>query len=127
MKKRLVYIACFLVLLASEVAIGLFAHDNFIRPFFGDVLITPLLCCLVRAAVPDKPRWLAVYVFIFATAVEFSQLMGLADLLGITNQFLRILMGTSFDVRDILCYAVGCVAFFIAEEYFLRRRRQNSK
>ncbi len=125
MKKRIVYIICLLVLLASEVAIGLFAHDNFIRPFFGDVLITPLLCCLVRAAVPDKPRWLAVYVFIFATVVEFGQLIGMADLLGITNPFLRILVGTSFDVRDIICYAVGCLAFFLTEEYFLRRKRQN--
>lgn len=38
MKKRLPYIIAFVILLVTEIYIGVFVHDKFIRPYVGDVL-----------------------------------------------------------------------------------------
>ena len=121
MKKRWPYILAFLALLLIEIYIGVFVRDRFIRPYFGDVLVTALLCCLCRAVYPKGLRLLPVYVFAFSAVVEVTQYFDLVKLLGWENNTLiSILMGRSFAWADILCYAVGCAAFWAAE-YALRR------
>lgn len=121
--KRAVYLISFCALLAIEICIGLFIHDRFIRPYIGDVLVTVLLCCLVRCAFPNKPRLLVLYVFLFSVAVELLQLLKLADRIGLKSGVLRIVLGATFDWTDILCYAVGCAMFYAAERLFIKRRR----
>lgn len=113
--KRRTYILCFLGLLLCEILIGVFVHDHFVRPYIGDILITVLLCCLFRSIWPGRMRAMPVYVFLFSGFVEFLQLWGIADRLGIQNRLLRIIIGTSFDWKDILCYFCGCVLFAAAE------------
>lgn len=116
MKKRVIYIVLTIILLAVEVLIALFVHDRIIRPYVGDMLVVVVVYTFVRIWIPDSVRLLPLYVFFFATAVEISQYFNLVELLGVSdNKFLRILLGTSFDVKDILCYAVGCVLIWIAE------------
>lgn len=121
MKKRLPYILAFVLLLLAEIYIGLFVRDRFIRPYFGDVLVTVLLCCLVRAVYPKGLRLLPIYVFAFSVVVEVAQYVDLVKLLGWENNTLiSTLIGRSFAWADILCYAAGCAAFWAAE-YALRR------
>ena len=113
---RIVYATAFLALLLAEIYIGLFVRDRFIRPYFGDVLVTILLCCLVRVAVPKGLRLLPVYVFAFATAVEVAQYFDVVALVGLEhNAFISTIVGRSFSWKDILCYAVGCAAFWAVE------------
>lgn len=122
MKKRLPYILTFVLLLLAEIYIGLFVRDRFIRPYFGDVLVTALLCCLFRAVYPKGVRLLSVYVFIFAIFVEITQYFDLVALLGWENSaFLSVIMGRSFSWKDILCYGAGCAAFWAAEVLFRPR------
>ena len=110
--KRILYAGVFLALLITEVLIALFVHDKFIRPYFGDVLITVLLCAFVRIFFPKGIRLLPLYVFLFAVAVEFGQYFRMVELLGLADiRFFAVLMGTSFSWYDIVCYGVGCVAF----------------
>lgn len=124
MKKRLPYILAFIVLLLVEIYIGLFVRDRFIRPYFGDVLVTALLCCLVRAVYPKGLRLLPVYVFAFSVVVEVTQYFDLVKLLGWENNALiSTLMGRAFAWEDILCYAVGCAAFWAVEALCRRRRK----
>ena len=60
---------------------------------------------------PVKCRILPLYVFLFAVGIEILQYFQLVQLLGLEgNKILRILLGSVFDVMDILCYAIGCVA-----------------
>ena len=121
-KLRILYAGSFLGLLLIEVLIALFVRDRFIRPYVGDMLVTMLLCCFARIFLPIGARALPVYVMLFATAVEIGQYFQLVKLLGLSNsRFFSILLGTSFSVYDLLCYAVGCAAFFIAEKMILRR------
>lgn len=125
MKKRLPYILAFILLLAAEIYIGLYVRDRFIRPYFGDVLVTALLCCLWRAVYPKGVRLLPVYVFAFSVVVEITQYFDLVALLGWENNALiSTLMGRSFSWKDILCYAVGCAAFWAVEFAVCRRKRK---
>ena len=109
MRKRLPYLIATLVLLAVEVFIGLFVHDGFVRPFIGDVLVVILIYTFIRIFIPEKVRLLPLYVFIFSVAVEVLQYLKIVEALGLQdNAFMSTIIGTSFDIRDILCYFVGC-------------------
>ena len=120
-KRRLWYAGAAVLLLLIEIYIGLFVRDGFIRPYFGDVLVTALLCCVCRVGVPKGVRLLPVYVFAFSAVVEVTQYFDLVKLLGWEhNALIATLMGRSFAWADILCYAAGCAAFWAAE-YALRR------
>ena len=113
MKKRLPYLLSLAILLAAEICIGLFAHDALIRPFVGDMLITPLLCCLLRIVFPKRNP--ALPVFGIAVAVELWQWLELPQRLGLADTIWGVILGTSADWRDVACYAVGCLAFAGAE------------
>lgn len=112
MKKRLAYLIGFTLLLIIEILIGAFVHDNFIRPYVGDILVTVLLCCLGRSVFPNRFPWLTPAVFLFAVMVECLQLI---DLLGLDGTLLGIILGSTFDWRDIGCYAAGCLLFSAAD------------
>ncbi len=115
-KRRAIYAACFGILLLIEICIALFVRDAFIRPYGGDVLVTILLCCGVRMFLPQKIRLLPLWVFLFAAAVEFSQMIPLVELIGLGDvMFLRVVMGESFPGWDLVCYGTGCALFSGAE------------
>ena len=107
----------FLGLLLVEICIGLFVHDDFIRPYVGDVLVTVLLCCLCRVVIPKGMPLLPVYVFLFAVFVELTQYFDLVGLLGWEdNTLMATIMGRSFSLWDIVCYGAGCLAFWLGEK-----------
>lgn len=111
--RRLPYLILFLVLLAVEICIALFVRDQFVRPYVGDLLVTALLCCLARVVVPNFSP--AVPVFLFAAAVEGSQWLGLAEMLNLQGTVLGIILGATFDWKDLVCYGLGCLLFAMAE------------
>ncbi len=116
-KLRITYAILFGLLLIAEIFIGAFVHDSFIRPFFGDVLVTILLCCLFRIFVPQKVKALPIYVFIFAVLVETAQYLNIVKLLGIDKYpLLSTITGTTFSWGDVVCYGVGCLAFWGLEK-----------
>lgn len=121
--KRLIYGLLFLALLATEVCIALFAHDDFVRPYLGDVLVTVLICAFLRIFVPDKIKLLPVYVFLFAVLVELGQYFGLVAIVGLgDSRFFSVLMGTTFSVYDLICYGVGCALFWGISHLLSNRR-----
>lgn len=123
--RRLIFGIISLLLLGIEVLIGLYAH-GWVRSYLGDVLVVILIYTIIRTIAPYKiRRWyiLPAAILIFSFMVEFLQLWGFCDRLGITNQFLRIIIGTGFSWIDILCYCVGIIPCFIAE-FLLARSKQ---
>lgn len=119
LNSRIAYSISFIVILITEILIALFVSDAFIRPFGGDILVTILICCFVRMLFLKKIRFLAFGVFLFATAVEIGQYYDFVTLLGLGNStFFRVLLGTSFSFWDLVCYACGCVIFFVCEKIF---------
>ena len=120
-KLRIIYGIMFLAILVTEVCIALFVDDSFVRPYVGDMLVTVLICCFLRVFIPNKVRLLPLFVFVFAALVEIGQYFDFVKLLGLgDNKFFSVLLCRHFDVRDIICYAVGC-AVFAALEYAVKR------
>ena len=113
---RAVYVVSFAVILIIEILIALFVRDSFIRPYGGDILVTILLCCFVRMIFMEKIPLLPLWVFLFAVTVEVLQYFDIVSILGLGDiKFFVILIGNSFSFVDIICYAVGCVLFYLRE------------
>ena len=114
---RAVYAVSFAVILIIEILIALFVRDSFIRPYGGDILVTILLCCFVRMIFMEKIPLLPLWVFLFAVTVEVLQYFDIVSLLGLGDiKFFVILIGNSFSFVDIICYAVGCVLFYLRDK-----------
>ena len=121
--KRLQYALLFLVLLTTEVCIALFVHDDFVRPYLGDVLVTVLICTFARIFFSKSVRMLPLYVFLLAVAVEIGQHFDMVKILGLeNNRFFSVLLGTTFSVYDLLCYGIGCV-LFTGIDYLINHNR----
>ena len=129
MKARLPYIIGFVLLVAVEVCIGVFYFSFFIRAYIGDVIIVWVLYCLFRSFVPKRfnSYGIAVGILIFSFAVEFLQKAHIADILGVENKLLRIIIGTSYATEDLWCYVAG-TAVTILEIWLFNRlsARKNS-
>ena len=107
--KRKLYLLATLVLFGIELLIALFVHDRFIRPYIGDVLVVALLYTFVRIFLPEGMRLLPLYIFLFAAGVEVLQYFRIAEILGLSdNRVLSVVIGSVFDVKDVVCYGVGC-------------------
>ncbi len=121
-KKRAAYLIAAAVLFGIEVFIALFVHDRFVRPYLGDVLVVLFLYAFVRIFIPEKGTLLPLYIFLFASAVEVLQYFELVKVLGLEqNRVLSVLLGSTFDWKDIGCYAAGCLLLGLYE-VFCRRR-----
>ena len=114
--RRFPYWLSFFVILVAEVCIALFAQDDFIRPYVGDVLVTVLLCCLCRAVFLKLHP--ALPVFGISLVAELWQWLGLTKRLGLEGTAFGIILGSTADWRDLVCYAAGCLIFSVAD-YFL--------
>ena len=128
--RRIIYAICFLLLFLTEVYIALYVHDDFIRPYIGDVLVTMLICCFCRMFIPKGWKSLPIFVLIFSFLVETAQYFQLVKLLGLDgNAFFATIIGTSFSHIDLICYTVGCVIFWIAEKtviHFIQISKQSN-
>ena len=115
-KKRIIYGIITLILLITEVIIALYVHDNFIRPYIGDMIVVILIYTIIRIVIPEKVVWLPLYVFLFACFTEFMQYINIVKLLGLEgNRVISIAVGSVFDWADVICYGIGCILLGIYE------------
>ncbi|MET0309529.1 MAG: DUF2809 domain-containing protein [Sphingomonas sp.] len=104
------------ILLFVEIGIALFVRDRFVRPYLGDVLAVILVYCGLRALFPLGAWQAAVLAFGVATAIEFGQLIGILDLLGLRgNPIARTVLGSGFDWTDFLAYGAGATIPLLME------------
>lgn len=123
-RKNLHNAMIFFLLLAVEFIIARHVHDRFFRPYVGDVLVVMVLYFAIRSISVWKVRMLPLWIFLFAAGVESLQYVQIADLLGAKKYpILRIIVGATFDVKDIVCYGIGCILLGVYE--VLRRRKHN--
>lgn len=113
MKKRLICAGIFAAVLVIEVLIALFVHDSFVRPYLGDVLAVVCVYFLARTIFPRKPRYMSLFVTAFAFLVELIQLTALSELL---PSPLNIIVGGTFDFKDLACYLVGGALCFLLDK-----------
>ena len=109
------------LLFLIEVCIAVFIDDQFIRPFMGDVLVVILLYCFVKSFWKIRSNVAALSIFVFACVIEGFQYLNLIDRLGLRQyKLLAIILGTTFDWKDIFAYALGTAIILAWENRAVR-------
>ena len=111
------YFILTLLLLSIEICIAVFVHDNFIRPYIGDVLVVILIYCFIKSFFNLPTLTTAISVLLFSFLIETLQYFKVVNLLGLQNsKIARIIIGTSFAWQDIIAYIVGISIVILVEK-----------
>jgi hypothetical protein len=115
------YFGLFALIFNVEVLIALYVHDQIIRPYFGDLLVVILIYCFIKSFLRTKVFPTAIFVLLFAFAVEMLQYLNIVEVLGLQNNRLaRTVIGTSFEWIDILAYISGILIVVLVEKARLK-------
>lgn len=115
MKKRLLYYGIWTAgLLLTEIIIGTWLNDwHFVRAYMGDVLVIPLIYCLIRIFTEKLPRLMPFLVCCIGFIAEGLQYIRFYELLGFEKgSLMAIILGTGFTWWDMLCYVAGMVLIY---------------
>lgn len=113
------YFVLAILILIIEISIAIYVHDSFIRPYIGDLLVVIFIYCFLKSFVSLSTSKAALYVLLFSYFVEALQYFRIVQHLGFQrNNLARIIIGTSFDWKDILMYTIGIVTVVIIESVF---------
>lgn len=125
MKRKRFYAAMLLALFVCEVLIAVYGGGIvWLRSYGGDVLVMPLIYCLIRLFTDRLPRAMPALVFGIGLIAEITQYFHLSDLLGFPRgSLMSILLGTSASWWDVLSYAIGILPICLFT--FLKRRRSS--
>ncbi len=111
-----------LVLFACECLIAGYVHDDFIRPFVGDVLVLILLYAAFRTVLKANSSNVLIGVLVLAFLVETLQAFHFIEIIGLSsNKIARIVVGNTFDWFDLLAYLVGAVFAFFGDKLISKR------
>lgn len=117
MKINIKYILSFIILFITETIIALFINDTIIRPYIGDILIVILMYTFIKGFIQKTIKFLPIYLFFFASTVEVIQYYHIVDLLHLqNNKVVSTIIGTSFDIKDIVCYLIGSILLVVWEK-----------
>lgn len=117
------YFLLTILLFCTEVIIALFVHDNFIRPYFGDVLVVILIYCFIQTFFNLSKIKTAIYVLLFAFLVETLQYFNFITFLGLkNNKVAKIVIGNSFSFHDLLAYVAGILITLGIEKIVSKRK-----
>jgi len=113
------YFGLTILIFAIEVFIALFVHDNFVRPYVGDILVVILLYCFIKSFLRLSVMTVVVLVLAFAFTVEFLQFLNVVEMIGLErSKVARVVIGTSFSWLDLLAYVVGIIIVVMLEKVF---------
>jgi len=117
------YFITTILLFLIEVGIALYVHDDFIRPYMGDVLVVLLLYCFIQSFFTFSVKATAVFVLLFSFTIEFLQYIHIVEKLGLQKYAIaRTVFGTSFSWIDLLCYTIGVILIVLIEKRRLPRK-----
>ena len=81
-------------------------------------VVVMLLFCLCKSFVKVSDHGLIVAVLLFSFAVEIGQYFRLAELLGLMDyKVARIVIGSTFDAKDLLAYAIGAALLLVSTRF----------
>jgi hypothetical protein len=110
-----------------EVLIALYVHDNFVRPYLGDVLVVILIYCFIKSFLKLPVLTVAIFVLIFSFTIEFLQFLNIVEKLHLEkSKIARTVIGTSFSWIDLLTYIVGIAIVILIEKYWLKKEIKNT-
>ncbi|MFV8347974.1 DUF2809 domain-containing protein [Flavobacterium sp. ZB4P13] len=118
------YFAITVLLFLIEIAIALFVHDNFIRPYFGDFLVVILLYCFLKSFLNVSVWVAACIVLVFSFAIEIAQYFNAVEKLGLQHsEIAKAVLGNSFAWIDLLAYILGILTVISIEKIHFKTRK----
>lgn len=116
LKLNKTYLIIAILLFTTEVLIAVYLKTGFIRHTFGDFLAVMLLYCFAKSFIEVNSFKLAISVLIIAFVIEFLQLMNILEILNLqNNQLIKIVLGSTFHVSDLVAYTLGIITLLIIE------------
>lgn len=107
----------FFSLFLTEVLIVLFFKEGFIRHTFGDFLVVILMYYFIKSFVNSKPIYIAIAILIISFGIEFLQLIDILSILNIQkNTFTKLVLGTTFQIGDLIAYTLGILTILLIEK-----------
>ncbi|WP_298346363.1 DUF2809 domain-containing protein [uncultured Algibacter sp.] len=120
MKINKTYLILTIALFTIEALIAFFLKTGFIRHTVGDFLVVILIYCLFKSFFKINSTNLAIAVFLFALSIELLQLINILSLLGMENNKTAILLlGSTFQISDLIAYGLGIICFLIIDLKFI--------
>lgn len=108
-------------LFGAEILIAVYAHDQIIRPYGGDVLATIFLYCLMRSVVVARPNRALLAALLLSYLIEGLQLVDVLTRLGWQHwRLARIVLGSRFAWGDMLVYTLGALVVLAVESWRAR-------
>jgi hypothetical protein len=114
-----IYFIAAILLFLIEVFIALYAHDQIIRPYVGDLLVVILIYCFVKSFLNTPVIKTCIAVLIFSYTIEVLQYFNIVTMLGLQHSAIaRVVIGTSFEWIDLIAYTLGIIIVIFAENFF---------
>ena len=122
------YFILTILLFLTEIAIAIYVHDDFIRPYFGDFLVVILLYCFLKSFVKVSVLTATSLVLIFSFGIEIAQYFNMVEKLGLQHsKIARVVLGNSFAWMDLLAYVLGILTVIGIETFHLKRKNKIHK
>lgn len=110
------YFLLFVLILILEILIAKYA-TGFLRHTIGDVLAVIFLYGLIKSFLKISVNKTLLIVFIISYGIEFLQLNNLQNLYPENwEKPLKIILGTSFSIGDLIAYLVGIMIVYFVEK-----------
>lgn len=110
------YIVLTILFFIVEVLIATYLKSGFIRYTFGDYIAVILLFCFIKSFVNINSFKIAIGVLVFAFLLEFLQWFNILELLNLQNyHLLKVILGSTFGISDLIAYTLGVVTIIIFE------------
>lgn len=115
LKYRLIYLSLTIIsFLICIFIVKWFSHQPFIRGFIGDVVVMALIYFFIKTFYHFQPIKLTISVLILAYTIEILQSTQLLVILGLEhNRLAKLVLGSVFDVFDLIAYTLGAVLVYI--------------
>ena len=122
LKFNIKYFGLAIIFFVIEVLIALFVHDDFIRPYVGDVLVVILMYCFFKSFLNLPVFTLALFVLSFAFFIEILQGFNIVAKIGLEKSKLaNVVLGNSFSWIDFLTYIVGFLVIIVTENMLTKK------
>lgn len=108
-----IHFLIFSIIFLIEVAIALFIHDQFIRPYLGDYLVIFLMYFFIASFLKTKPIYIIIGLVFFSYLIEMLQYLNIVDYFQIKNKILQIVIGNTFSYEDLIIYTIAGISLFL--------------
>ncbi len=106
----------FIVLFCIEVIIAIYIKQGFIRVVFGDFLVVIMLYYFFKSFIQTRSIYIALFVLFIAYLIEFLQFIDILSILNYKkNAIVNIILGTTFNIKDIIAYTLGIATIILIE------------